>query len=124
MSKRNLIIGCVLAMGGGLVMAGQAVDALNMGLSKTSVFDVPDPEPFHYNDIRPKKSKALPRAYPGAPPQIPHRVDDALPIMAGDNLCLDCHDKPDKWGEEVKEGKGTPMPSRRTGGWFGSMRSR
>ncbi len=29
-----------------------------------------------------------------APPQIPHRVDTFLPIVAADNQCLDCHDVP------------------------------
>jgi len=34
----------------------------------------------------------LERAFPGAPPQIPHSVEDMLPITADDNECLNCHD--------------------------------
>jgi nitrate reductase (cytochrome), electron transfer subunit len=34
----------------------------------------------------------LPRAFPDAPPQIPHSVEDMLPITADDNECLNCHD--------------------------------
>jgi cytochrome c-type protein NapB len=37
------------------------------------------------------ESALLDRAFPGAPPQIPHTVEDMLPITAGSNECLDCH---------------------------------
>jgi cytochrome c-type protein NapB len=91
-------------------MAAEPVEAPQLGLSKSSVFDVPEPESFTYSDVRPKKSESLPRAYPGAPPQIPHSIEDSLPIMAGDNLCLDCHDKPENWDKKIRKGKGTPIP--------------
>lgn len=110
MSKRYLVLGGLLALAGGLAAAGEAVDALNMGLSKTSVFDVPEPEPFAYLDVSTRRSKALPRAYPGAPPQIPHEVEGWLRIAPGANECLDCHDAPDMWGEKLRRGDGTPMP--------------
>jgi nitrate reductase (cytochrome), electron transfer subunit len=85
----------LLAAGGLAVAAGNSgIDELNMGLSKTSVFDTPTPEPFSYSDTKAGKSKVLPRAYPGIPPQIPHKIDTYLPITAEDNQCLDCHDKP------------------------------
>ena len=74
--------------------AGGAVDELNMGLSKTSVFATPTPEPYSYSDAKPGYNDPLPRAWEGAPPQIPHRVDEFLPIVAEDNQCLDCHDVP------------------------------
>lgn len=110
MNKLKLVFGGVLVLVGGTALAGKPVDAPELGLSKSSVFEVPEPEAFAYSDVRPKKSESLPRAYPGAPPQIPHNIEDSMPIMAGDNLCLDCHDKPDKWGEEVRKGKGKPIP--------------
>lgn len=91
----------LLAAAGLAVAAGNdGIDALNMGLSKTSVFDTPTPEPFNYSDTKAGKSKVLPRAYPGMPPQIPHKIDTYLPITAEDNLCLDCHDKPNLIGKE------------------------
>ncbi|MGD8308506.1 MAG: nitrate reductase cytochrome c-type subunit [Chromatiales bacterium] len=110
MTNQHWILGGVLALAGGLAMAGDAVDATSMGLSKTSVFDVPEPEPFAYNDVSPRRSEALPRAYPGAPPQIPHEVEGWLPIRAGANECLDCHDAPDDWGKELRRGEASPMP--------------
>ena len=36
-------------------------------------------------------SKKIPRAYDNAPPMIPHDVTDMLPIVKGNNACLNCH---------------------------------
>jgi cytochrome c-type protein NapB len=81
----------------------------DLGLSKTSVFDVPTPKPFEYIEAFPGTSKILPRPYPGAPPQIPHNIDAFKPITAGNNACIGCHDKPDSIG--TKEAKNLPpMP--------------
>lgn len=87
--------------------AGVRDDAI--GLSKTSVFADPSPAAFAYSDKAPSKSGVLPRAYAGAPPQIPHVIDKYLPIKADENACLDCHEKPAMMGRKVK-GKPTPMP--------------
>jgi cytochrome c-type protein NapB len=76
-----------------------ATDELNMGLSKTSVFDTPVPEPFAYPDAKPGNNAALPRAWKGSPPLIPHRIETYLPIITDDNQCLDCHDKPQDIGK-------------------------
>lgn len=80
----------------------------SMGLSQVSVFDVPTPSAFEYNDIDPKASVLLPRYWEDAPPQVPHRMDKFLPLNAKSNKCLECHDEPDKIGKKVK-GKPTPM---------------
>ena len=73
---------------------GGAIDDLNMGLSKTSVFDTPTPGTYSYSDAKPGWNDPLPRAWEDAPPQIPHRVEEFLPVVAADNQCLDCHDIP------------------------------
>jgi cytochrome c-type protein NapB len=80
-----------------------------MGLSKTSVFDTPSPDAFAYSDKAPNKSGVLPRAYEGAPPQVPHSIDEFLPIKADANSCLGCHDKPALMGKRMK-GIATSMP--------------
>lgn len=50
------------------------------------------PQPLEqYIDAEPGESKVLDRAFPGAPPQIPHTVEDMLPITGESNECLDCH---------------------------------
>ncbi len=80
-----------------------------MGLSKTSVFDDPSPPAFAYPDTTPAAAHPLPRAYEGAPPQVPHGIADFLPITADENTCLSCHDKPKLMGKKLK-GLATPMP--------------
>jgi cytochrome c-type protein NapB len=78
----------------GSACAAGAIDPENMGLSKTSVFETPTPSAYDYNDTKPGRNDWLPRAWEGAPPQIPHRIEEYLPVVAGDNQCLDCHDIP------------------------------
>ncbi len=76
-----------------------------LGLSKTSVFDAPAPPQFQYNQSEPGESQVLPRAYPGAPPLIPHEVSEFLPITREDNQCVDCHAT-----DEGESGGPPPMP--------------
>lgn len=101
--------GCVSAGGRAPddVKAGQdkAIEDVNMGLSKTSVFDTPTPKPFSYAN----SSEALPVAFAGAPPQIPHAIDNYLPLTASRNQCMACHDRPDMIGHKAK-GLPTPIP--------------
>jgi cytochrome c-type protein NapB len=80
-----------------------------IGLSKTSVFEVPSPEPMPTAGGDPGDQPVLPRFFDGAPPVIPHGIADFLPITRQEHLCLDCHE-PDKGAERV-EGEPTPIPS-------------
>ncbi len=102
-------VGCVSAGGRTAddVTAGQskAIEDEDMGLSKTSVFDTPTPKPFSYGNL----SEALPVSFTGAPPQIPHAIDNYLPLTASRNQCMACHDQPDMIGHKAK-GLPTPMP--------------
>jgi cytochrome c-type protein NapB len=47
----------------------------------------------------PGESTLLDRAFPDAPPQISHTVEDMLPITRGSNDCMDCH-HPDQATDE------------------------
>jgi cytochrome c-type protein NapB len=85
-------LGLILGLTGSAF--GEAIDELNMGLSKTSVFDTPTPASYGYSEAKPGKNEWLPRAWDGIPPQIPHGIEDFLPVVAADNQCLDCHDTP------------------------------
>jgi cytochrome c-type protein NapB len=76
-----------------------------MGLSKTSVFDVPPPPAAHENVSEPGDNALLPRANPVGPALVPHTVADFLPITREDNLCLDCH-----LTEDAEEGGPVPVP--------------
>lgn len=102
-----ILAGCVVTT---VAVAGGSIKAENMGLSKTSVFDVPAPHVYHYNVAPPGQSKLLPRAYAGAPPQVPHDIADFLPITAVSNMCVACHAQPDLWGKKLDAGTATPIP--------------
>lgn len=119
--KIRLLLMITLATLAGNGMA-EPQAAAGMGLSKTSVFDTPTPEPFVYSAPMPPKGDPLPRAYggfEGAPPQIPHAVGSFLPITAKSNSCLACHDRPAQIGEPVSKGTSPPMPRSHYGGFKG-----
>ncbi len=105
-----LVAGSIGLGFGGLQAEGMVQVDDQMGLSKTSVFDDPSPAAFDYPQTEPNEAKPMPRAYSGAPPQIPHNIDDFLPINAQKNKCNTCHDKPAKIGKKKTKGLPTPMP--------------
>jgi len=84
--------------------------ANDMGLSKTSVLEAPQPQPFSYPEQFPGTSNVLPRAYLNAPPQIPHDIESFLPVSKDHNMCLQCHNRPDQQGK-VAEHQPTPIPA-------------
>ena len=75
-------------------MASGPIEDLNMGLSKTSVFDTPTPDLYDYSDAKPGYNDRLARAWEELPPLVPHRTEEYLPVTIEDNQCLDCHDVP------------------------------
>ncbi len=81
-----------------------------MGLSRGSVFEVPEPKVYTSKAGQPGQNQLLPRAYQGAPPQIPHDVTDFLPITAESNLCIACHNLPEQWDKKREPGTATPIP--------------
>ena len=110
-------IAIVAALAGALTAACARTSAMSdpptpslsdteLGLTKSSVFDTPTPPEVHANDKAPGEQPVLPRPYTGAPPRIPHAVDDFLPITVKDNACLGCHAANDK-----SPGAPTPIPS-------------
>ena len=110
MRRLYIIVGIILIVSGIAIAQGQkSINDKELGLSKTSVFEVPTPEPFDYNEAFPGTSKILPRAHPGAPPQIPHNIEMFMPITAANNACLACHDKRDLIGRKAA-GQPTPIP--------------
>jgi cytochrome c-type protein NapB len=104
---KTIVVSLVFAILTACATSGGVTDS-DIGLSKTSVFSTPDPEVFVYDDTRARYSKAMDRAFPGAPPQVPHEVASMLPITLEDNQCLECHDRPDMIGAETVSG-GNPM---------------
>ena len=95
----------LLAVNVAFAQGAKPVGDADIGLSKGSVFDVPTPQPFAADG---KGVTGAARAAYGAPPLVPHAVDDFLPITADKNACVGCHDKP---GAKKTKGDGTPMPA-------------
>jgi cytochrome c-type protein NapB len=87
-------LGLITLSSSGTADDSNAIDELNMGLSKTSVFDTPTPKVYTYSDAKPGYNDRLAKAWKELPPGIPHLVDEYLPVNLEDNQCLDCHDKP------------------------------
>jgi len=102
--RPSLVVLTILLALAGAAALSQTPDT-SLGLSKTSVFDVPAPEPVRDPTADPGDTGPLPRAYAKAPPLIPHAIADMLPITRDDNLCMDCH-----MIEEAGEGEPTPIP--------------
>lgn len=109
-TKAMLAAGALTLSYGALQAAETAQTDSQMGLSKTSVYDDPSPDAFQYPQADPGEGQTLPRAYSGAPPQIPHSVEDFLPITAQKNKCNTCHEKPARIGKTTAKGMPPPMP--------------
>jgi cytochrome c-type protein NapB len=88
-----------------------AVADAELGLSKTSVLDAPDPIVATQLAVQPGASQPQEGYFSGSPPLIPHTIEGMLPITASQNLCLACHDLPDQIGREIAPGNPTPMPA-------------
>lgn len=82
-----------------------------MGLSRTPVTVDPDPAAFEYRQADPYSGGVLPRAYLGAPPQVPHNLDGLIPITRDANSCLSCHQLPDQVGKKKVKGQPTALPA-------------
>ncbi|NWG87136.1 MAG: nitrate reductase cytochrome c-type subunit [Hydrogenophilaceae bacterium] len=108
------LVGTALALGLA-AQWGQAADQPipddQLGLSKTSVYEVPDPQTFEYRQADPFSGGTLPRAYLGAPPQVPHEIKDFVPITLESNMCVGCHQQPDMVGKKKVKGQPTPLPA-------------
>ncbi len=71
----------------------KAVSDTELGLRKTPVTEEQSVNlpPVKYTEEAPGTGKVLPTSYPTAPPQIPHSVEDFVPITKDHNACMDCH---------------------------------
>jgi cytochrome c-type protein NapB len=87
--------------------ATRAIPDKELGLSKTSVFDVPSPPAWKAEDGAPGATPLPRRVSTEVPPVIPHGIADFPPITATQNTCLDCHGVP----PPKKKGEATPLPA-------------
>jgi cytochrome c-type protein NapB len=93
------------------VAADTGLTEEQMGLSRTSVTTDPDPATFEYSQADPYSGGVLPRAFNGAPPQIPHSLDGLMPITRDSNTCVSCHQLPDQVGKQKIKGEPTALPA-------------
>jgi cytochrome c-type protein NapB len=91
-------------------LSAASISDTQLGLSKTAVNESPAPSKFNYSENFPGVDPLLPRAYPGAPPQVPHNIEAFLPVSKDRNMCKTCHDKPETIGKKVK-GQPTAIPA-------------
>jgi len=106
---KTALFTCLIAVMS-LVQAEDGIKDSETGLSKSSVFDVPTPESFHYHGVMPGTDPVYKRAYPGAPPQIPHNIEMMIPVTAAVNYCLSCHGHSAELSQPL-QGKATPIPA-------------
>lgn len=90
---------------------GSAIDDTQMGLSKTSVYDAPDPIVATDTAGMPGQNMAQPAYFTDAPPQIPHQVTGLLPITIHKNSCMGCHNNPAMMGKKAPKGMAPAMPA-------------
>ncbi len=72
--------------------AEAGIQDAEIGLSGHTVFEDPAQQPAPANEAEPGESLIRQRSYPQAPPVISHTTAGFVPLMASENLCLDCHD--------------------------------
>jgi cytochrome c-type protein NapB len=109
---KTWLLSAVLALSlPALAVQDQAIPDDALGLSKTSVYDVPDPAVVSYVGGDPGTNKRAVRSYNSAPPMITHTTKDMLPITRDSNLCKDCHVQPDLIGQKLTAGMPIPAPA-------------
>ncbi len=86
--------------------APRSIPERRIGLAKGGPEEVLVPAPVKENDSAPGDRPVRPRAFPGAPPVIPHGIADFLPITREANACVDCHGIAEK-----RKGEPTPIPA-------------
>jgi len=86
----------LIAAGGDSAPETEADDGLDVYFRDVDLMALSDPELAEYSDVEPGEAGVFEESWVGAPPQIPHSVEDLLPIASDDNACLDCHSGDDE----------------------------
>ncbi|MBZ7986963.1 nitrate reductase cytochrome c-type subunit [Campylobacter canadensis] len=104
----------ILSLSACLCLSAASVSDTQIGLRKHSLEDEKslNINNFSYSDKEPGEAQRFERAYQNAPPQIPHSVEDLLPITQELNMCLSCHDLgKDNERKVLEESEATPIPA-------------
>jgi len=109
--NRTAIVVTFLLVAAGVAFAQQSQPDAELGLSKESVFDTPEPIVAHPVGGDPGENSLIETYFEeGIPPLIPHTIEDMVPIHADENLCMDCHADREAIGKPVAPGDPTPIP--------------
>ena len=106
--KRSFLLATLLAA---LVGCATTVSDTDFSLHKGSVFEPMTPAAFDFDSGSAGKALIEPVAGSGMPPMISHPIADYLPITAGSNSCLTCHDRPGQWGKAAAKGQAAAAPA-------------
>lgn len=109
--KKLALTFALLTLGLHAMAADNGLAEEQMGLSRTSVTADPEPSTFEYSQADPYSGGVLPRAFIGAPPQVPHSLDGLIPITRDANACLSCHQQPGQVGKKKVKGQPTALPA-------------
>jgi cytochrome c-type protein NapB len=100
-----LLLAAPLAAGAAEKARPEADDGMDVYFRDSDLSALSAQEVETYPADEAGESQRLGRAFPDAPPQIPHSVEDMLPITASENACIDCH-HPDN----VASAEDAPIP--------------
>jgi nitrate reductase cytochrome c-type subunit len=95
-----LLLALVVAASPGQQEVAEVDDGLDVYFREADLAAVSRQSLEEYGKSEPGEAERLDRAFEGAPPQIPHSVEDLLPITLDSNDCLDCHDPESATSEE------------------------
>jgi cytochrome c-type protein NapB len=96
-----LLLAAPLAAGAAAEKASsEADDGMDVYFRDSDLSALSAQEVERYTADEAGESQRLGRAFPDAPPQIPHSVEDMLPITASDNECINCHHPENTAGPE------------------------
>jgi cytochrome c-type protein NapB len=78
---------------GAVAIAGdkEVDDGVDLYFREVSLTALSDQALEEYVSSETGESELFDRAFPDAPPQIPHTLEDMLPITLNSNECIDCH---------------------------------
>jgi nitrate reductase cytochrome c-type subunit len=75
-------------------------DGIDVYFRDVDLMALSDQDLEKYSSAEAGESKRLGRAFPDAPPQIPHAVEGMYPIGLESNECIDCHHPDNVTGKE------------------------
>ncbi|MCL4432331.1 MAG: nitrate reductase cytochrome c-type subunit [Epsilonproteobacteria bacterium] len=89
----SLVAASILISGVFAAAAKKPIDENQLGMRSSDLYSEVNAKPdgTNYNKDAAGTSKRIQRAYPDAPPMIPHDISDFGEITKDNNACLGCH---------------------------------